>query len=206
MFLASAPVFFVSFTCKAFCGSFIVPSYSFWCLFCFLASFLFSGAFLVSSGVFLVSSGVFPFRHGARPVSTFFEGAFVRKYIFGLSARHKTFLGTVETRRAACRQQRSTSNGGIQVFWKYFCTIFHFFLCLSANRRDGACPVSPANINKQRKNTIIQKWAFANFCFFLCLSLPTRGTPRLYRNTDAPRLYGNTFFGCLFATKPFCKP
>ena len=114
---------------------------------------------------FLISSGVFPFRHGARPVSTFFEGAFVRKYILGLFARRKAFLGTVETRRAACRQQRSIGNGGNTFFLEMdLCKIFDFFLCLS---------------------------------------LPTRGTPRLYRNTDAPRLYGNTFFGCLFATKPF---
>jgi hypothetical protein len=34
----------------------------------------------------------------------------LQKYIFGLSGR-KTFLGTVETRRAACRQQRSTIMG-----------------------------------------------------------------------------------------------
>jgi hypothetical protein len=37
-----------------------------------------------------------------------------------------------------------------------------------------------------------------NLYSFLCLSLPTRGTPHLYRNTDAPRLYRNTFF-LLFA-------
>ena len=40
----------------------------------------------------------------------------------------------------------------------------------------------------------INAFSLVAFLFFWCLSLPTRGTPRLYRNTDAPRLYKNTIF------------
>jgi hypothetical protein len=90
---------------------------------------------------FFVLSCAFPFRHGARPVSTFLESTFIQKYIFGLSGR-KTFLGNVETRRAACRRQRSTGNG---------------------------------------ENTSFLEMLLQTFCSFLCLSLPTRGTPRLYK-------------------------
>jgi len=124
---------------------------------------------------FLISSCAFPFRHGARPVST-------EIHLLRGGTRHKAFWETVETRRAACRQQRSTGKGGIQSFGKWaFAQFFvssgvfpfrhgarpvsteiHFLKgytpqSLSVNRRDGACRVSPAKINKQGGNTIIQE-------------------------------------------------
>jgi len=91
--------------------------------------------------------------------------AFIQKCNFGEAARRKAFLLTVETRRAACRQQRSPRKREIQSLTKWDQTIFDSF------------------------------W---------CLSLPTRGTPRLYRNTDAPRLYKNAILGRQHPAKPFC--
>jgi hypothetical protein len=130
-------------------------------LFCFLytASLLWflSCAFLFFLVSFLFSC-VFSFRHGARPVSTF----------FGLFAGHEP-------------------------------------LCV--NRRDAACRVSPAKINKQmRGNTIFLEMDLCTiFDFFLCLSLPTRGTPRLYeiQHTAFIQKY---IFGLSAHHKPFWEP
>jgi hypothetical protein len=111
--------------------------------------------FLASAPVFLFPLHVKPFVVPSWCLFLPTRGT-PRLYILGLFARRKAFLGTVETRRAACRQQRSIGNGGNTFFLEMdLCKIFDFFLCLS---------------------------------------LPTRGTPRLYENTDAPRLYRNTFF------------
>jgi hypothetical protein len=70
---------------------------------------------------------------------------------------------------------------------------------LQANRRDAACRVSPTKINRHGGIQSLGNLAFAQFLVpFWCLSLPTRGTPRLYeihffgrRNVDAFDFYGD---------------
>ena len=64
------------------------------------------------SFLFLLVS--FPSDTGHAPsLQKYKRTAFVQKCNFWGATRHKTFLGTVETRRAACRQQISTNKGGI---------------------------------------------------------------------------------------------
>jgi hypothetical protein len=63
---------------------------------------------------------------------------------------------------------------------------------LSANCRDAACRVSPAKINKHGgKYNWKSMMILHNFHSSRCLSLPTRGTPRLYEihfeRTDTPQ-------------------
>ena len=171
-----------------------------------------------------IPPSVFPSRHGARPVST--------KYIFGWQCTTKPFLCTVDTRRAACRQQISTiyeehTIGNQSWFWQFaFLPVSFppdtghapslrntFFgwqrtakpFCV--NRRDAACRVSKAKINRQwGKYNLSGIWPLHN-SWFLLVSLPsdTGHAPSLqkYKRTAVIQKYN-----FLEATrrKPFCEP